>query len=153
MGLAHPVRETWLLWYRGLLLTVLLLIAYLYRLTFAWWWTEWTTVGSWYAHVVILPFFVGLLVHRSRTRLAAIHRQTAWSGLIPLLLSMLVLLLAQQSEVMVMTSFSFSLLLLGSALLLFGTAWTRLQLFPLLLITMMLPLVPGQLINRILFPL
>lgn len=129
------------------------LICVLYWNTFAWWVTEWTYPGSFYAHAVFVPFFVAVMVWRNRERLAATPWKPSWAGVVPLLLSMALLVLAQRSDVTVVKSLSFMLLMLAGALLLLGTKWTRILLFPLLFLIMMMPLIPDQLINNIAFPI
>lgn len=131
----------------------LALIFLLYWNTFSWWWTEWTYPGSFYAHAVFVPFFVAVMVWRNRERLAATPWKPAWVGVIPTALAMALLLLAWRSDVTVVQSLSFILLMIGGALLLLGTKWTRILLFPLFFLIMMMPLIPDQLINSIAFPI
>lgn len=131
----------------------LALIFVLYWNTFLWWWGEWTYPGSFYAHAVFVPFFVAVMVWRNRERLAAAPWKPAWSGVIPVVLAMVLLLLAWRSDVTVVQSLSFMLMMIGGALLLFGTQWTRILLFPLFFLIMMMPLIPDQLINSIAFPI
>jgi exosortase len=153
MSSVHTAQERRPAWYALPFLAALIMIWALYWTTFAWWWTEWTMPGSFYAHALFVPFFVGVMVYRNRERLAAARWQPSWIGLVPLVLSMALLMLAQRSEVTTVKSLSFILLLLGTSLLILGTAWTRILLFPLLFIVMMMPLVPDQLINSIAFPI
>ena len=42
----------------------------LYSRTFAWWYYEWTAPGSFYAHAMFVPFFVGIMLWRNRETLA-----------------------------------------------------------------------------------
>ena len=42
------------------------LAAFLYSRALAWWYYEWTANGSFYAHGVFIPFFVGAMVWRDR---------------------------------------------------------------------------------------
>lgn len=129
------------------------LIFVLYWSTFNWWWMEWTYPGSFYAHAVFVPFFVAVMVWRNRERLAATPWKPSWVGLAPLLLAMVLLMLARRSDVTVVQSISFMLLMLGGSLLVLGTRWTRILLFPLFFLIMMMPLIPDQLINNIAFPI
>jgi exosortase len=135
------------------LLGALALVAVLYWNTFAWWWTEWTAKGSFYAHAVFVPFFVAVMVWRNRERLAAAAWKPSWIGVVPVVLSMIFLMLARRSDVTVVQSLSFMLLMLGGSLLMLGTKWTRILLFPLFFLIMMMPLIPDQLINSIAFPI
>lgn len=130
-----------------------LLVSFIYLSTFQWWWFEWTYPGSFYAHAVFVPFFVMIMVWRNRESLAQARWQPSWAGLALIVPALLLLLVAQRSDITVIKSISFDLLLLGSTLLLFGIAKTRLLLFPLLFVVMMMPLVPDQLINGIAFPI
>ncbi len=141
------------IWFALPFVAALALIGLLYWGTFSWWWVEWTMPGSFYAHSVFVPFFVAVMVYRNRERLAAARWQPSWFGLPLVALAMVVLLVAQRSGVTVIQSLSFVLLLFGSALLLLGVARSRILLFPLLFVMMMMPLVPDQLINGIAFPI
>jgi exosortase len=129
------------------------LIAILYRETFLWWWGEWTYPGSFYAHAVFVPFFVAVMAWRNRERLQAANWKPSWIGLPLIGLAMLMLLFAQRSDISVIKSISFVFLMIGTALMLLGTRWTRTLLFPLFFLIMMMPLIPDQLINGIAFPI
>ena len=129
------------------------LVFALYWSTFSWWWTEWTAPGSFYAHAVFVPFFVGVMVLRNRERLTPATWRPTWLGAPLLVVSMIFLMLAQRGDVTVIKSLSFILLMLGTSLMLLGKAWTRVLLFPLCFVVMMMPLIPDQLINQIAFPI
>ena len=134
-------------------LTAVALIFALYWTTFSWWWNEWTAPGSFYAHALFVPFFVAVMVARNRERLKEVAWRPTWLGAPLIVLSMALLMLAQRGDVTVVKSLSFILMMLGSSLMLLGRAWTRVLLFPLLFIVMMMPLIPDQLINQIAFPI
>jgi exosortase len=129
------------------------LAAVLYYGTASWWWYEWTYPGSYYAHALFVPFFVAIMIWRNRERLSGLRWQPSWSGLVLLLPGLLLLLLSERAGVAAVKSISFILVLIGLTLLLLGPAKTRLLLFPLLFLMMMMPLVPDQLINGIAFPI
>jgi exosortase len=132
----------------------LLLLAFaLYKSTFDWWWWEWTRPGSFYAHALFVPFFVAAMIWRDREKLAAAPYDPSWLGFGYLLPSMLLLLLGRKSDVTVVESLSFMLFVLGACTMLVGKTRTRMLLFPLLFIMLMMPLVPDQLINSIAFPI
>src|ERR1044072_5611333 len=86
---------------------ILGLIFVLYWTTFAWWWTEWTAPGSFYAHAVFVPFFVAVMVGRNREKLAQVAWKPSWIGLVLLLPAMGLLMMAQRSEVTTVKSLSF----------------------------------------------
>lgn len=134
-------------------IAALVLVSVLYASTFRWWYYEWITPGTYYAHAIFVPFFVGVMVWRSRERLAAARWRPSWTGLLLVAIAAALLLMAKRSEVPTVKSFSFVILIVGAAILLLGSARTRLLLFPLLFIVTMMPLVPDQLINTIAFPI
>lgn len=131
----------------------LALIGVLYSHTFVSWYYEWTAAGSFYAHSMFVPFFVGVMLWRNRERLGRVAWQPSWSGLFLLVPGLLILLISLRGDVPTMQSLSFILLLLGGSLLLLGVGKTRKLLFPLLFVMMMMPLIPDQLINGIAFPI
>ena len=133
--------------------TAVALIFALYWTTFSWWWGEWTAPGSFYAHALFVPFFVAVMIARNRERLKEVAWRPSWIGAPLIVVSMILLMLAQRGDVTVVKSLSFVLMMLGSSLMLIGKAWTRVLLFPLLFIVMMMPLIPDQLINQIAFPI
>ena len=129
------------------------LIVLLYKDTFAWWWWEWTYPGSFYAHALFVPFFVAAMIWRDKDKLAAAPYDPSWLGVAYLIPAMLLLLLGQKADVTTVTSISFMLLILGTSTMIVGKTRTRLLMFPLLFIMLMMPLVPDQLINSIAFPI
>jgi exosortase len=134
-------------------LAMLVLLGTVYYNTFLWWWFEWTYPGSFYAHAVFVPFFVLVMVWRNREALGLAGGQPSWSGLGALLCGVVILLLSERSGVVTVQSISFDLTILGLTMMILGTARTRLLLFPIAFIIMMMPLVPDQLINSIAFPI
>ncbi len=131
----------------------LVLALALYSNTFLIWYYEWKTPGSFYAHAAFVPFFVAVMLWRSRERLHHVRWQPSWTGLALIVPGLALLLLALHSDIPTVQSVSFIFLLVGGSLLFLGTPKTRLLLFPLLFVTMMMPLIPDQLINGIAFPI
>ena len=129
------------------------LIVLLFKDAFAWWYSEWTAPGSFYAHAVFVPFFVAVMIWRSRAKLSETSAEPSWSGLALVIPAMLLLLLGKRLDVTVVQSFSFVMLVFAASLLVFGKLKTRLLLFPLFFIIMMMPLIPDQLISSIAFPI
>ncbi len=129
------------------------LIVWLYLSTFQWWWYEWTAPGSFYAHAIFVPFFVAVMVWRNREKLTPQTWKPSWAGVPFLAAAMALLLMAQRSDVTTIKSLSFMFLMFGVALLFCGTRWTRVLLFPIFFLIMMMPLIPDQLINGIAFPI
>jgi exosortase len=118
-----------------------------------WWVSEWTREGSFYAHGIFIPFFVGLMVWRDRERLRRLPMERCWWGL-PLIVFALILVLASaRAQVIVPVSISFILFLIGTTLVAAGKRITRALLFPMLFLFTMIPIVPDQLINPIAFPI
>lgn len=145
-------KET-VVWYSLPFIAAMALIWVLYKDMFHDWWGLWTEPGSFYAHAVFVPFFVGIMVYRNREKLAAAPWKPSWTGLLLLLPAMALLLLAKRADVTVVKSITFVMLLLAASLLLAGPAKTRVLLFPLVFIVAMIPLFPDQLINVIAFPI
>ena len=131
----------------------LALLIWLYRGTFLWWWYEWNAPGSFYAHAIFVPFFVAVMVWRNRDRLSPETWKPSFLGLPFLAMGMALLLVAQRSDVTTIKSLSFIFTMLGAVLLICGTRWTRVLLFPIGFLVMMMPLIPDQLINGIAFPI
>ncbi len=129
------------------------LIVMLYTPAFKWWYEEWTAPGSFYAHAIFVPFFVAVMIWRDRKKLAEAPAEPSWSGLILVVPAMLLLLVGKRLDVTVLQSFSFMMMVFAVSLLVFGKAKTRLLLFPLCFIIMMMPLIPDQLISTIAFPI
>ena len=129
------------------------LIIILYMPAFKWWWDEWMAPGSFYAHAIFVPFFVMVMIWRDRKKLAETHAEPSWSGLLLVVPAMLLLLVGKRLDVTVLQSFSFMMMVFAVSLLVFGKAKTRLLLFPLCFIIMMMPLIPDQLITTIAFPI
>lgn len=148
-----PGSQTKRLVYSVPYVAALLLALALYSNTFQIWYYEWRTPGSFYAHAAFVPFFVAVMLWRTRDRLQHVRRQPSWVGLALIVPGLLLLLLALHSDIPTVQSMSFIFLLVGGSLLFLGTPKTRLLLFPLLFVTMMMPLIPDQLINGIAFPI
>ena len=129
------------------------LVTWLYLGTFQWWYYEWTAPGSFYAHAIFVPFFVSVMVWRNRVKLTPQTWKPSWIGIPFLVVAMGLLLLAQRSDVTTIKSLSFMFLMFGISLTTCGTKWTRVLLFPLCFLVMMMPLIPDQLINGIAFPI
>jgi len=129
------------------------MIILLYMPAFKWWYEEWTVPGSFYAHAIFVPFFVAVMIWRDRKKLVETPAEPSWSGLILVVPAMLLLLVGKRLDVTVLQSFSFMMMVFAISLLLFGKAKTKLLLFPLCFIIMMMPLIPDQLISQIAFPI
>lgn len=135
------------------LAALIILTAVLYINALWWWYDEWTTEHSFYAHGIFIPFFVALMVWRDRERLRRLPIERAWWGLALVLLAIALVMFALRAEVSVTLSISFILFLIGATLVLAGKAITRALLFPMLFLFTMIPLVPDQLINPVAFPI
>jgi exosortase len=131
----------------------LAMIVLLYMPAFNWWWEEWMAPGSFYAHAIFVPFFVMVMIWRDRKRLSETPSEPSWIGLALVVPAMLLLLVGKRLDVTVLQSFSFMMMVFAVSLLVFGKAKTRLLLFPLCFIVMMMPLIPDQLISTIAFPI
>jgi exosortase len=140
-------------WYWTPYIAALLLIATLYGYAFSQWWWVWNESGSFYAHAMFVPVFVGMMVWRNRERLEAARWQPSWWGLVPLALAVVLVLLGKDSEVRMLQSVSFVLVVFSAVLLLLGPHKMKVLRFPLFFILTMIPLLPDQLINVVAFPI
>lgn len=144
-------KPIWQFW--GLLALAFALVLNLYWNTFAWWWTEWTFSGSFYAHSIFVPAFVLVMIYRNREKLQNVRLSHSWSGAILVVLALLLLFFGERGAVAVVKSISFVMLMFGTTLMLIGASRTRVLFFPLIFSVMMIPLIPDQLINHIAFPI
>ena len=129
------------------------LILLLYRETFSAWWDEWTATGSFYAHAMFVPFFVALMVWQNRATIDRTRWKPSWIGAGALILGMVMFLAGQRLDVVAVKSVSFMFVLIGACLMLLGVPRTKVLLFPIVFVVMMMPLVPDQIINGIAFPI
>lgn len=134
-----------------LVVCVVLTVVFYFE-TILWWTDEWTRPGSFYAHGVFIPFFVGLMIWRDRERLKRMPISRNWWGLALAILSVFIVILSHKADVTVTRSIAFILFLIGTTLLLVGKPITRALLFPLIFLATMIPIVPDQLINPVAFP-
>jgi len=144
-------QEAWPFWSAAAL--TLGLVTALYWNTFAWWWTEWMWVGSFYAHSIFVPFFVAVMLYRNREAIHAAPSGRSLFGPVLMVLALALLLFGERGSTASVKSVSFVMLLVGGALTLLGPKRTKTVLFPLLFSAMMIPLIPDQLINHIAFPI
>jgi exosortase len=135
------------------LVAAVVLMVVLYINAILWWKFEWTQEGSYYAHGIFIPFFVGLMVWRDRERLKRLPISRNYWGWVLVTMAVALVMLAQYAQVPVSLSISFIIFLIGATLLLAGKAVTKALLFPMLFLFTMIPLVPDQLINPIAFPI
>ncbi len=144
-------KPIWRFW--GLLGLAFALVLTLYWNTFAWWWTEWTWSGSFYAHSIFVPFFVLVMIYRNRESLQRTPLSHAWGGSALIVLALLLLFFGERGSVAVVKSISFVMLMFGTVLMVIGGGRTRVLFFPLIFSIMMIPLIPDQLVNHVAFPI
>lgn len=140
-----------MLWLPLLVGAALLLL--LYKDTFGSWWDEWTSTGSFYAHAMFVPFFVAIMVWQNRKRIDRTRWKPSWLGAGAVAFGMVMFLAGQRLDVVAVKSLSFMFVLLGACLMLLGIPRTKVLLFPIVFVVMMMPLVPDQIINGIAFPI
>ena len=132
---------------------ILGLAAYLYRGAIQWWYFEWTMDGSYYAHAVFIPFFVGAMFWKDRERLRRIPLERSWWGILPLFLSALLVVYAKRGEVTVVLSFSFMFYVIGASLIMAGGRFTRAIFLPLVFIFSVIPVIPNRVFSVAAFPI
>jgi exosortase len=135
------------------LLAAAVLLCLMYRETMQSWWDEWTAPGSFYAHAMFVPFFSAAMIWQNRKRVEQAPHRPSWLGGAVLFFGILVFLVAQRLDVVAVKSFSVLFVIVGFALLTLGIPKTKVILFPLIFLIMMMPLLPDQIINGIAFPI
>jgi exosortase D (VPLPA-CTERM-specific) len=139
--------------YRNLL-ALLLLVAWLYGSILKSLFLEW--VGPHhnqnFEHGILVPIFALFVLWQGRKQLAAIAPAPSWTGLPPIVLSMILLLVGVLGADIFLPRVSMLIMLAGLIILFQGWTFFRAVLFPWAFLILMIP-IPALLINRVTFPL
>jgi len=136
------------------LLTLLLLITWLYASTLVRLFLQWVGPHSDpnFQHGVLVPLFALFVLWQDRARLAAIVPEPSWAGLPVVVFSTLMLLFGDLGADTFLPRVSFLILLAGVIILFQGWMFFRAVLFPWAFLILMVP-IPALIINRVTFPL
>lgn len=143
------MRRAWISYWRLGILAALILWAYgptLWHLAAQWWHN-----GD-YNYGFVVPIFSGFVIWQERDRLRRIVPQPSWSGLIPLLVGLAILVLGQMGAELFTARSSLLLVLAGIAVLFYGRQMFRAVLFPWAFLLLGIPL-PALIHDKITFPL
>lgn len=133
-----------------LLITIGVLLLVVYWPTFLWMKARFLGGESYYSHGFLVPFVFLFLVWRQRDALKSTPIAPQKMGLVLLVLSLLVHLIALRWQIKFVSGFSLITAIAGLSLYLFGKGVTRKILFPLCFLVFMVPL-PRVLIIHISF--
>src|SRR5215467_6223749 len=153
--IAVPQSETERRSHKGLAdwktLTVLGLVAWLYvpiliPLVKQWW------SDPNFSHGFFVPLFVGFVLWQNRARLASVPQRPSTWGLPVVLLGICTLILGVFGAELFLSRVSLILLAGGLVIFFHGWGMLRMVLFPLLFLTLMIP-IPAIILNQITLPL
>ncbi len=130
------------------ILSTLLLIVY--WPTFLWMRARFIEANSYYSHGFLVPFIVGFLIWNKRKELSNIKVKPLSAGLLIIIPSLLVHLLAYKWKINFVSGFSFLITLYGATLYLYGKGITKQLALPFCFLIFMIPL-PQVLIIHISF--
>jgi exosortase A len=133
-----------------LLVTIGALLLVIYWPTFLWMKERFSGEESYYSHGFLVPFVFLFLVWRQRDILKSTPIAPQKMGLVLLILSLLIHLIALRWQIKFVSGFSLITAIAGLSLYLFGKGVTRKILFPLCFLVFMVPL-PRVLIIHISF--
>jgi len=117
----------------------------------------WRLVRQWdsdpdMGHGFFVPLVAGFIVWRKRADLLVLDPEPNWWGLVVVLYGGLQLYIATLGAELFLARTAFVISVIGTVLLLGGTAWVRTLAFPLFLLFFMIP-IPTVVYNSITFPL
>ncbi|MBV9182707.1 MAG: exosortase, partial [Acidobacteria bacterium] len=135
-------------WHAAVLivLTAWLYAPVLVRLAQQWW------VDPNFSHGVFVPIFSGYVLWENRSRLARIPLLPSWWGLPVIGFSLSILIVGTLGSEVFLTRISLVLAAAGMVIFFLGWRMLRAVLFPLLFLTLMVP-IPAIIFNQITFPL
>lgn len=124
-------------------------------------WLYWPTllhlVGQWRhdentSHGFFVPIFSAFVIWQERDRLARILPRPSWSGVVPLVAGLGVLILGRMGAELFLERSSLLLVLAGIVIVFLGWNLFRAVFFPWAILLLMIP-IPAILLNQITFPL
>lgn len=143
----NPIRLIGLrAWLAVGLVAVLLGVAF--KDVAVWMYDRWVHPDSYYSHGFLVPPIVLFIIWRDRMKLMAARRQGSLIGLVTLLVGLLLLYLSGTLTIFFVGAFGMILTIWGLAGFLFGPTVFRRLLFPMFILTFMVPM-PLQMIANI----
>jgi exosortase len=124
-------------------------------------WLYWSTVrhlvGQWwhdpnFSHGFFVPLFSAFVIWQERNRLAQIVPRPSWSGIVPLLAGLTMLIVGRLGAEIFLDRSSMLIVLAGVVILFLGWDLFRAVLFPWGFLLLMIP-IPAIVLNQITFPL
>ncbi len=130
----HPILA-------GFVIAYIAALLFAYREVIEWYWLpRWGDPQGYYSYAYLVPPLAIVMIWMRREQLLQLQAQPSWWG-IPLLLWGIALhLLGHWGLSSWLSSMGFPLFLIGGSLILFGTRITRVLLYPLLFLYLMMPL-------------
>jgi len=116
------------------------------------WLVRWGDVNGYYSYAYLVPILAIAIIWMRRERLLQLSAQPSWWGIIPLVLAVGMRLLGHWGYSHWLSSMSFPLFLLGASLLLLGKPVTRVLLYPILFLYLMVPM-PSVVFDEITNPI
>jgi exosortase len=105
-----------------------------------------------FSHGFFVPLFSAFVIWQERSRLAGVHRQPSWWGLLFLAGGLCLLILGQMGAEIFLSRVSLLIVLAGLSILFLGWNFFRALLFPWAFLFLMIP-IPAIVFNQITFPL
>ncbi|MCX7925624.1 MAG: exosortase/archaeosortase family protein [Fimbriimonadales bacterium] len=137
----------------GVVIAFLALVLYAYREPIQiYWLTRWGDPSGYYSYAYLVPPLALVMIWMRRERLLQLKAQPSWWGLPLFLLAAGIHLLGLWGYSSWVSSMAFPLLLIGASLLLWGFAITRVLLYPLLFLYLMMPM-PSVVFDEITNPI
>ncbi len=125
----------------GAVIAFLALVLYAYREVIQWYWLpRWGDPNGYYSYAYLVPPLALVMIWMRRERLLQLTAKPSWLGAPLFLLATGIHLLGLWGYSSWVSSMAFPLFLIGGSLLLWGVAITRVLLYPLLFLYLMMPM-------------
>jgi len=137
----------------GFVVAFLAALLFAYREVIEWYWLpRWGDPNGYYSYAYLVPPLAIVMIWMRREQLLKLRAQPSWWGVPVLLWGAGLHLLGHWGLSSWLSSMGFPLFLLGGSLLLFGTQITRVLLYPLLFLYLMMPM-PSVVFDEITNPI
>ncbi|MDW8106972.1 MAG: exosortase/archaeosortase family protein [Armatimonadota bacterium] len=137
----------------GTVLSFLALLLYAYREVIQWYWLpRWGDEQGYYSYAYLVPPLALVMIWMRREQLLRLRAQPSWWGVPVYLVAMGIHLLGHWGYSAWVSSMAFPLFLIAGSLLLWGKQITRVLLYPLLFLYLMMPM-PSVVFDEITNPI
>lgn len=137
----------------GVVVGFLALLLYAYREVIQWYWLpRWGDEQGYYSYAYLVPPLALVMIWMRREQLLKLHARPSWWGIPVYLIAMGIHLLGHWGYSSWVSSMAFPLFLIAGSLLLWGTQITRVLLYPLLFLYLMMPM-PSVVFDEITNPI